>query len=531
MHGLKPEKEFEVCLMKKWYSDLIEKVKKIYSQLVVIKDSDLLGSDENLLQELSLLNYALTEFYGELSLRRFIRQHKTQQILIFLRNEGLYFPFDIQRNADLISWSMTDVFPRLNSNELKEYRSEDFQSIYEMYQSVEQSLGLLDELETKFQIAEWIKAGKISVRAKIYSADGGNKGSEFLAKENYSEVKCSQLLKQLNELFKNAPIRWGDVAKLCGELQSYHPSELRNPKVYNDLDRVVEKNFTRFIINNYDQLFFASFKNGPVMINQTMSYLAMLNSSKIALLCFDGMGFAEWQGLRKYLKIHQLNSYKEQEVFALIPTLTSVSRAALFSGEPAMERMGSETTGFYNAVETLFKNGKSRTKFLFKNTDAKWNPYYLNYEVLGIIFNIIDHVGHNTVLLTGSKKNMHLQLDELYQESQIAQTIKNLLDEEYRVFITADHGSVWCCGNGIISDKYLVEEQARRALVYPNNRLAEDFARDNDVLLWENQRILGGKVLALTHNREMFGPKNKMEISHGGINIEEVIIPFVEVLQ
>lgn len=86
--------------------------------------------------------------------------------------------------------------------------------------------------------------------------------------------------------------------------------------------------------------------------------------------------------------------------------------------------------GFVKAVDSLFPNGRSTTKQLFKDTDGKWNRDYLGYNVLGIIFDIIDDVGHKSILLTKSKKNMHNQLRELYGQTQIAFTIsKRLINE------------------------------------------------------------------------------------------------------
>jgi len=85
-------------------------------------------------------------------------------------------------------------------------------------------------------------------------------------------------------------------------------------------------------------------------------------------------------------------------------------------------------------------------------------------------------------------------------------------------------------GNGVKVEKYLVEDRALRALIYPNAKLAEEFATKNELNLFHSPRILGEKVLVLPRGREMFSTKEKLGISHGGIHIEEVIIPFVEVL-
>lgn len=515
--------------MNKWYEYFIEKIKQSYNQFVIINDLDHLGMVQSLCSELSI-NHAITVYKGELSLRQFIRQHESQQILILLQKEDVLLPYDIERNADRISLKLADIFPHFNSAALKSYMLEDYQSIYEMYKLMENSLGMLDEHQTKLQIAEWVRQGNVDARKIIYYEEADKAKDQIAVNENDKENICYKLIEKINQLINTSSISWTKVAQLYGNLQSYHPTELIDLKLYNDFELNIEKIFTNFMLQDYDQLFFASYKNGPVTINQTVNYLGTFDNRKIALLCMDGMGFPEWAGLKNYLTENKLTGFKEQAVFALIPTLTSVSRTSLFTGEVSVDKMISETAGFDKAVERQFKDGKKKTKFLFKNTDAKWNPEYLKYDALGIIFNIIDHVGHNMMLLTGSKKNMHMHLNELYKESQIALIIGKLLNEEYKVFITADHGSVWCSGNGLYANKYFVDERARRALVYPNKLLAGDFAKNSNVNVIQNQRILGEKVLVVPRGREMFNTKNKFEISHGGINIEEVIIPFVEVL-
>jgi len=36
-------------------------------------------------------------------------------------------------------------------------------------------------------------------------------------------------------------------------------------------------------------------------------------------------------------------------------------------------------------------------------------------------------------------------------------------------------------------------------------------------------------LLVIPENREMFAQKNKFEINHGGISIDEMVVPFVKI--
>ncbi len=74
-----------------------------------------------------------------------------------------------------------------------------------------------------------------------------------------------------------------------------------------------------------------------------------------------------------------------------------------------------------------------------------------------------------------------------------------------------------------------MEENARWALLFPNKLLAENFAAGKNLIVYENSSLFGDTVAVFPPGREMFGPKGETVISHGGIHIEEVIIPFIEV--
>ena len=516
--------------MKKWFDILIDKAKRSWSQLIVVNDPDQLGCDP-LLLDLLKQDFAVVSFQGELLLRQFLRQHQSRQIMILLQKEAACLPFDIEQNADLINWTLADIFPRFDSKALRMFEMDGYQSIYEAYQESVDTLGILDEQQTLFLIREWITLGKVLAHEKGYGGIANvikiRKAGEVLEKDS-SAYDYARLVKDIRQLLEQDKKDWSLIARCWGELESLHPAEMLETESYFALDHEISQLFQDYIIQEYDQLFFASYINGPVTINQTMRYLSTLENERIALLCFDGMGFPEWFGMKAYLQANQCGDFREDAIFAIIPTLTSSSRNSLFSGEVFLDSMGSESSGFIKAVDVFFHDGKVKTSGYLLIPMALERDY-LNYDVLGL-FLILLYVGHKSILFSRSKKNMHNQLEELYGQTQIALTISTLLKEGYRVFLTADHGSIWCSGNGVKADKYLVEERALRALIYPNLKLAEEFAHEHDFVIIQNQRILGEKVLVLPPGRKMFNPADKLGISHGAIHIEEVVIPFVEVL-
>ncbi|MDD2585768.1 MAG: PglZ domain-containing protein [Syntrophomonadaceae bacterium] len=517
--------------MKDWFEPLFEKLKQSYSPYITVYDPDHLADSQTFMSVLQQ-DFAIIKYQGELSLRQYIRQHPDRQVVILLQQDNLFLPYDIERSAAIITWRLSDIFPRLASNAMKQFKQEGYQSIYDTYQADEDILGILDEQQTLSLITEWIRQGKVIAHEKGYRRSGVLQSSKLdnFQETGSGEYRSSQIINEILEMLKEETVSWFNIAKLWCELESLHPGEMLLAESYYVLDRELNQRFQTFIVNEYKDLFFASYKNNPVTINQTMNFLGTLSDERIALLCFDGMGFPEWYYLRKYLRANGLWNFQEQATFALIPTLTWSSRTSLFTGEIFLDKMDTESTGFNKAVNKYIPNGKTKTRKLFKNKNGRWNSEYLNYDILGVVFRLIDEVGHNSVLLSNSKRNMHLQLNMLYEQTQIAYIISALITEGYRVFISADHGSVWCHGNGIKVEKYLVEDRALRVLRYPNIKLAEEFATPKGLLLYQNPQILGEKVLVFPKGREMFCNKEHICISHGGIHIEELIIPFVEVL-
>ena len=86
--------------------------------------------------------------------------------------------------------------------------------------------------------------------------------------------------------------------------------------------------------------------------------------------------------------------------------------------------------------------------------------------------------------------------------------------------------------NVIIPDSVVsLEDYAKRALVYPNRILAEEFCKGKDVLIYEDHTVTGKSIIVFPPYRMMFAKANDLMITHGGIHIEEVIVPFVEVLK
>lgn len=493
----------------KWYQYFLNKVRETYSDNIIVIDDNNIGLYEEIGKALSA-NFTIHHYSSEFSLRLFLNKHTGKRIIIFKPSEIDYLPYDIEAVSQLVRWQLKEIFPKLHIPTLKTFSFSDFQAIYDNYSIIEKSLGEAGASETAHLIEEWIKKPC----------------------EKREEIEANELYDRILVLLSNDPIDWQTMASAWGRL-SYLNDLLEDPisKDIDGLDKMITELFKNHILDDYCNLFYGSFISGPVTIDKVLHYIGHQAGDRKALICFDGMGFQEWSCLKDYLVDNGIEKFKENAVYALLPTLTKISRKGLFSGLRLLDSMTSEDPGFQKHVAVNWLEGSHRAKKVFLNAPVNWLPEYLEREYLGIIINLVDNIAHSTVLLSEGKRRMQASLISALRETQIVAIIKEFLVNGYNVYLASDHGSVWCRGNGFLADKYLVEDRAKRALVYPNRILAEEFSRGKDVVIYEDHTVTGNSIIVFPVDRMMFARTNDLMITHGGIHIEEVIVPFVEVLK
>lgn len=272
----------------------------------------------------------------------------------------------------------------------------------------------------------------------------------------------------------------------------------------------------------FEQIGYASTASKPLSIDKIIHHIKNKNEDKIALLCFDCMGIAEWQLLKEYLSDLELN-YKEQNVFTLLPSVTSICRTAIFHGATNVYNI--KYPGRKNEAKafTEFFNDK-QTKYFVEEDEINDNTL-LGYEYISVLFNFFDDLCHSTIFPANENtKAIYFNNCKQYLEkSNIKQIIKTLLKNDFQIFICSDHGSVIAKGNGERLQKYLIDDFAKRAVIIPEK--ASELTQFEKIdIPFVNQ-----KKLVIPKGRKMFSQKDKIEINHGGISLEEIVVPFITV--
>ena len=144
-----------------------------------------------------------------------------------------------------------------------------------------------------------------------------------------------------------------------------------------------------------------------------------------------------------------------------------------------------------------------------------------------MIYNFFDDLAHKTELPPGEKtkaiyfKNILSYLGK----SRIKDELLLLKSLGYSMFFCSDHGCVVAQGNGQRIDKYLIEQACKRATLISETKLANSYDAHQYSI-----PFVKDKIALLAKERTLFASKKETRISHGGITLDELVVPFVEII-
>jgi len=257
-------------------------------------------------------------------------------------------------------------------------------------------------------------------------------------------------------------------------------------------------------------------------VDKIRGFLKGLDSEKIALVCFDGMGVAEWQVLRFHLQSCNF-SFAENFIFSLVPTMTKIARSAIYYGD-AQSVYSLKSPNENKQFKEFFSDRKCG---FYREGEIGNKDDLLGIDLASVIYNFFDDIAHKTLLPKGemSKALYFKSLQNYLAKSKVKDELVLLKKLGYKIYFCSDHGCVAASGNGQKIDKYLIEESSKRATLINKTQLADLYDADRyDV------PFVKDKVALLAKGRTMFASNKVQEISHGGITLEELIVPFVEII-
>ncbi|SFA83222.1 PglZ domain-containing protein [Lentibacillus halodurans] len=334
---------------------------------------------------------------------------------------------------------------------------------------------------------------------------------------------------------------WIEIAKLYGELGNLFFSfknelDKETTTTFGELTNQINREFEYWMFESYSTLYNIPYYPSPVMVDRIPHYLESLKRDKIALIVLDGMNFIQWSQVKQSLLNNNIQ-VNENGIFAWVPTLTSISRQAIFSGEIPM--MFSDSIHTTNKEEKLWKTfwenhsiSKQKVSYQRSLGQGDFNKEQIealkrnDIRVAGLVVDTIDELTHGAIQ---GHKGMHAEIDIWLKNNYLLNLIRDLGESGYSIFITSDHGNTESYGNGRLSDGVLVQSKGERVRIYKDKLTRDERADEFSLLRWPNIGIPEDMHVLLANENKAFIPKQEQAVSHGSININEVIVPFVEV--
>lgn len=485
-----------------WYDVIIEEISHTNTDVLFVIDSFGLLNLTDIKVNLEKV-YKIVKYQNELRLRRDLRSLKNKTIFKF--DEESQIPYDLFSSQATLEISTKNIFPFLNSDIISTVPINLYQQIFQKYEK--EKIHFYDKLSSNDT--------KNFLDKIIYNRDIEKTDETISIKEKLNELLGKNILSQQD---------WGHIAKLYGNLNYI----LKSKSNESDLVSLIQLRFKEFISNHYHDMIY----DNQAPLNSNILNL-IFNYTPTALICFDCMGFEEWNVIKNYLASKTSIQFDEKYSFSIIPSDTKFSRTALFSGVVPLK-----------LNENAIKNPNEKklfTEYLNENFGISENDiYYLrcsdpneipidyafeDYKAVGIIFSFIDEFVHNKKM---NKLRIVTNLENYLEETNLAYIILSLIDKGFRVYLSSDHGNVFAHGNGIMPRKDLFNSRANRYLMSAHKNILLEYMTENKILI-QLKDIIGEDFILLLADNSMFNTKGKTGLTHGGISVEEVVLPFIEV--
>jgi hypothetical protein len=105
-----------------------------------------------------------------------------------------------------------------------------------------------------------------------------------------------------------------------------------------------------------------------------------------------------------------------------------------------------------------------------------------------------------------------------------------LFDHGYTVCLTSDHGNIEAVGCGRHAEGALADLRGERVRVYADPTLrARVHARFPEAIAWPAMGLPADYLPLLAPGRSAFVQEGERIVGHGGITLEEVVVPFIRI--
>ncbi|WP_455170342.1 T9SS response regulator signal transducer PorX [Aegicerativicinus sediminis] len=321
--------------------------------------------------------------------------------------------------------------------------------------------------------------------------------------------------------------------------------------------------FGKFIEKNYPKWFDGD--KGPIMSHTLFKekIIPELGDQATILIVIDNLRYDQWKVFEPIISTY-FKKQKEVSYYSILPTATQYARNAIFSGLMPSDMNKLFPQFWKNDTD---EGGKNLHEADFLNTqfkrlglrDLKWEYHKItnlksgkklvdnfkslkNNDLSVIVYNFVDMLSHSKTemevvkeLASNDKAYRSLTLS-WFKNSPLLEMIQQAQLGGFKLLITTDHGTI----NVKAPTKVIGDRDTSLNLRYKTGRSLT--YEDRDVMAVKDPKAVhlpsinmsssfifakDDKFLAYPNNFNHYVSYYKNTYQHGGISLEEMIIPFV----
>lgn len=361
---------------------------------------------------------------------------------------------------------------------------------------------------------------------------------------------------------------WSEIYKrlLYWELELDNSTDTSMCEVFGMQKHEADIEFGKFIKNNYLSWFNAESAEKPVLspnLFRTYIFPELAKSAKVVLLLIDNMRFDQWRILQP--EINQFYSTEQEQIYcSILPTSTQYARNSIFAGlmPAAIQKLypdlwlSDDDEGNKNEFE------EQLLQFQLQREAIKTKLYYqkifnnamgakvlenlaniMQNDLIVLVYNFVDMLSHaNTdiemIRELASTDSAYRSLTlSWFKHSHIIELFSELAQKDISVLLTTDHGTIRVSHPvKVVGDKTTsrnLRYKLGKNLAYNSKEVFEITHPDKAHLPKSTVSskyifALRDDFFAYPNNYNYYVKYYTNTYQHGGISMEEMILPFVK---
>lgn len=361
---------------------------------------------------------------------------------------------------------------------------------------------------------------------------------------------------------------WADIyKKLIFWEQEIEQTENKSMRDVIDMQKVdANANFSRFISENYYDWLNEPNVERPLMSHQLMRkkvFPLLKESEPLFFIVIDNLRYDQWKVLQPLISdLFVVN--EESSYYSILPTTTAYARNAIFSGLLPKDIARLHPDLWVGEDQEEGKNLKEAELLERQIDKAKLNVKYSYHKIVNqnqgkqlmdnahnllqnnlnaVVFNFVDMLSHartdmEMIRQLAPDEAAYLSLTKSwFEHSSLNDLLRFLSEKKVRTLITTDHGTIRVKKPfKIIGDRNVntnLRYKVGRNLSYEDKNVVtlknpEDYALPKTNLSSSFVFAQEDYFFAYPNNFNYYVKYFTDTFQHGGISLEEMIIPFID---